>query len=157
MPHQPAGFSIRWWNHVSFVSFVFLIWTPNLFEYQQSYEGLIWCMNYIWNSEIWMAPKIETVFSYWDVLWMTIPSLMTSWWRHQMETFSALLVTGEFPAQRPVTRSFDVFFNDWLNSFIRSSLTQHMVKYTQIKIIYIKHRNRSMCTQNKDRITRIKQ
>ena len=38
--------------------------------------------------------------------------------RHQMETFSALLalcagnspVIGEFPAQRPVTRSFDVFF-----------------------------------------------
>ena len=33
-----------------------------------------------------------------------------------METFSTLLafcaanVTGEFPAQRPVTRSFDVFF-----------------------------------------------
>ena len=45
------------------------------------------------------------------------------WWRHQMETFSALLaiyagnssVTGEFPAQRPVTRSFDVFFDLWLN------------------------------------------
>ena len=42
-----------------------------------------------------------------------------SWWRHQIETFSALLaicagnspVTGEFPAQRPVTRSFDVFFD----------------------------------------------
>ena len=42
-----------------------------------------------------------------------------SWWRHQMEAFSALLaifagnspVTGEFPAQRPVTRSFDVFFD----------------------------------------------
>ena len=39
------------------------------------------------------------------------------WWRHQMETFSTLLVicagnspgTGEFPTQRPVTRSFDVF------------------------------------------------
>ena len=38
------------------------------------------------------------------------------WWRHQMETYSALLaicagnspVTGEFPAQRAVTRSFDV-------------------------------------------------
>ena len=36
-----------------------------------------------------------------------------------METFSALLafcagnspVIGEFPAQRPMTRSFDVFFN----------------------------------------------
>ena len=45
------------------------------------------------------------------------------WWRHQMETFSALLalcagnspVSGEFPAQRPVTRSFDVFFDLHLN------------------------------------------
>ena len=41
------------------------------------------------------------------------------WWRHQMETLSALLticvgnalVTGVFPAQRPVTRSLDVFFD----------------------------------------------
>ena len=40
-----------------------------------------------------------------------------------METFSALLATcavnspvsGEFPAQRPVTRSFDVFFDLHLN------------------------------------------
>ena len=50
-----------------------------------------------------------------------------SWWRHQMETFSALLticagnspVTGEFPTQRPVTRSFDVFFHLWLNKWLR--------------------------------------
>ena len=42
-----------------------------------------------------------------------------SWWRHQMETFSALLaicagnspVPGKFPTQRPVTRSFDVYFD----------------------------------------------
>ena len=41
------------------------------------------------------------------------------WWRHQMETFSALLaicagnspVPGKFPTQRPVTRSFDVYFD----------------------------------------------
>ena len=40
-----------------------------------------------------------------------------------METFSALLalcagnslVTGEFPAQRPVVRSFDVFFDLYPN------------------------------------------
>ena len=40
-------------------------------------------------------------------------------WRHQMETYPALLaicagnspVTGEFPAPRPVTRGFDVFFD----------------------------------------------
>ena len=45
------------------------------------------------------------------------------WSRHQMEAFSALLdlcvgkspVTGEFHAQRPVTRSFDVFFDLRLN------------------------------------------
>ena len=42
-----------------------------------------------------------------------------AWWRHQMETFSGLLaicagnspVPGEFSAQRPVTQSFDVFFD----------------------------------------------
>ena len=46
-----------------------------------------------------------------------------TWRRHQMEAFSALLafcvgnspVTGEFPAQRPVTQSFDVFFDLCLN------------------------------------------
>ena len=46
-----------------------------------------------------------------------------SWWRHQMETFSALValcsgdspVTGESPAQRPEARSFDVFFDLRLN------------------------------------------
>ena len=48
---------------------------------------------------------------------------LISWWRHQMETFSTLLafcvgnspVTGEFPSQRPVTWSFDVFFDLHLN------------------------------------------
>ena len=47
----------------------------------------------------------------------------STWWRHQMETFSASLaicagnspVPGEFPAQWPVTRSFDVFFDLRLN------------------------------------------
>ena len=46
--------------------------------------------------------------------WFTI-----FWWRHQMKTFSALLaicagnspVPGEFPTQRPVTRSFDAYFD----------------------------------------------
>ena len=45
------------------------------------------------------------------------------WWRHQVETFSALQVlcmgnspvTGAFPAQRPMTLSFDVFFDLHLN------------------------------------------
>ena len=50
-------------------------------------------------------------------------SSTASWWRHQMAIFSALLalcvgnspVSGEFPSQRPVTRSFDVFFDLRLN------------------------------------------
>ena len=50
-------------------------------------------------------------------------SVTSTWWRHQMETFSALLVlcagnspiAGEFPSQRPVTRSFDVFSDLRLN------------------------------------------
>ena len=45
------------------------------------------------------------------------------WWRHQMKTISALLalwegnppVTGGFPSQRPVTRSFDVSLDLRLN------------------------------------------
>ena len=52
-----------------------------------------------------------------------IHTVNSTWWRHQMETFSASLaicagnspVTGEFPAQRPVTRRFYVFFDMCLN------------------------------------------
>ena len=48
----------------------------------------------------------------------------STWWRHQMGTFSALRVlcegnppvtTGGFPSQRPVMRSFGVFFDLHLN------------------------------------------
>ena len=54
----------------------------------------------------------------------------SSWWHHQMEIFSALLVlcagnstvTGEFPTQRPVTHSFDVFFVLVLNKRLSKQL-----------------------------------
>ena len=58
-----------------------------------------------------------------------------------METFSALLalcagnspVTGEFPAQRPVTRSFDVSFdlrlNKRLNNREAGDLRRHRSHY----------------------------
>ena len=60
--------------------------------------------------------QFQTVFLQGNLL---IPGNFNSRWRHQMETFSALLalcagnspVSGEFPAQRPVTRIFDVFFD----------------------------------------------
>ena len=67
---------------------------------------------------------------WWNIrylLWFSTDSYSNwfyiSWWRHQMETFSPLLalcagnslVTGEFPSQRPVTQSFDVFIDLRLN------------------------------------------
>ena len=68
-------------------------------------------MNQYWlilSEILWHSPKV-------NFIWITqIP-----WWRHQIETSSALLaicagnspVPGEFPAHRPVTRGFDVFFD----------------------------------------------
>ena len=67
-----------------------------------------------------------------------------SWWRHQMETFSAWLaicagnspVPGEFSAQRPVTRSFDAsaseFINDWVNNREASDLRRYCAHYAVI-------------------------
>ena len=59
-------------------------------------------------------------------------------WDHQMETFSALLalcvgnspVTGEFPSQRPVTQSFDVFLGLCMNKqLIANDLKHHRAHY----------------------------
>ena len=62
-----------------------------------------------------------------------------------METFSALLalctenspVTGEFPAQRPMTRSFDVFFDlrlnkAWVNNREAVDSRRHRADYDVI-------------------------
>ena len=51
---------------------------------------------------------------------------LISWWHHQMETSSGLLalcagnslVTDEFPAQSPVTQSYEVFFDLCLNKWL---------------------------------------
>ena len=67
-----------------------------------------------------------------------------TWRRHQRETFSALLTICEgnspVPAQRPVTRSFDVFFDLRLNK--RLSKQSWACSYADIipadtKAIYI--------------------
>ena len=77
------------------------------------------------NQTPYLCPHGPKLFgSSWLLLETSRPMLHTdSWWRHQMETFSALLaicagnspITGEFPAQRPVARSVDVFFYLRLN------------------------------------------
>ena len=68
--------------------------------------------------------------------------LIVTWQRYQMEAFSALLVlcagnspvTGEFPAQRPVRRSFDVsliyaWINSWVNNREAGDLRRHRANY----------------------------
>ena len=89
-----------------------------------------------WINILYMSyeQRANFPFQYWFVKTLNVASLVDSatrasdenacaWWRHQMETFSALLaicvgnspVPGEFPTQRPVARSFDVFFHMRLN------------------------------------------
>ena len=94
---------------VWFISLIYIVST--------SYAHLKWMhvitsvgsIIYGWSSER------KSLRSDFELLW--------AWWRHQMETFSALLslcvgnspVPGDFPSQRPVTRSFDAFFDLRLN------------------------------------------
>ena len=69
--------------------------------------------------------RIYAIFNNFSIIEASCLTFLKSvtWWRHQMETFSVLLAicagnspgTGEFPAQRPVTRSFDVFVDQRLN------------------------------------------
>ena len=76
-----------------------------------------------WHAEFFLG-KYKNIFAIFVISsqhWYGIGT----WWRHQMETFSVLLdlcagnspVTGEFPSQRPVMWSFDVFFVicAWIN------------------------------------------
>ena len=63
------------------------------------------CIQTVFMNRAWVKDRLNVI--------------RKAWWRHQMETFSALLATcagnspvpGEFPTQRPVTRSFDVYFD----------------------------------------------
>ena len=73
-----------------------------------------------------------------------------------METFSALLaicvgnspVHGEFPAQRPMMRSFDVFFdlrlnNGWVNNREAGDLRRHRGHY-DVNVMTLDYNHSSM-------------
>ena len=74
-----------------------------------------------WNSSTMFQQRYHTEMTSVDPIsiWGRWLAKNESWWRHQMEICSVLLVicagnspvSGEFPAQRPVTRGFDVFFD----------------------------------------------
>ena len=80
----------------------------------KQYKSIAWKINLIHFGDVtWASWRLE----------VSMTRLFVPWWRHQMETFSALLaicagnspVTGEFPTKRPVTRGFDVFLDLHLN------------------------------------------
>ena len=81
-------------------------------DYESEMKYRAWISHAI-EFELWVISEMGT--------WCTVAQC--SWWRHQMGTFPASLaicvgnspVTGEFPAQRPMTRSFAVFFDLRLN------------------------------------------
>ena len=87
---------------------------------------------------ITVRPRPRSSYLNTNLIWQEITlkncqrELMT-WRRHQMGIFSALLaicagnwpVTGEFPAQRPVRRSFDVFFDERLSKQSRGWCSKH--------------------------------
>ena len=91
--------SSLYWNILGIWFRIYSVWTP--WRHSQ------WPMK---SLEIWWHSECYVNYCH---------NLTGPWWRHQMETFSALLdlcaenspVPGEFPSQRPVTRSFDVFFD----------------------------------------------
>ena len=65
-----------------------------------------------------------TEYKWWNYRFLCFPhSKISTWWPYQMDIFFVLLalcegnplVTSGFPSQRPVSRSFDVFFHLHLN------------------------------------------
>ena len=89
--------------------------TLECFEFSSNFE---FDRNMLSGTGAWCWPGTLSLYGTTRPQWLELP-----WWRHQMETFSALLalcagnssVIGEFPSQRPMTRSFDVFFDLRLN------------------------------------------
>ena len=80
-------------------------------------------VSFVMNKVTALLGLNNALWSYSSCHTLICVKMCIAWWRHQMETFSALLaicagnspVPGEFPTQRPVTRSFDVYFDLRLN------------------------------------------
>ena len=72
-----------------------------------------------------------------QIRWQYVRPL-SAWWRHQMETFSALMalcegnppITGELPSQRPLTwRFIYAWTNGWTNKRDAGDLRRHHAHY----------------------------
>ena len=98
-----------------------------------------------------------------ECTYLSMPCKSSLWWRHQMESFSTSLalcagnspVPGEVPSQRPMTRSFEIFFDLskrlskqlwgwWFATPPHPLRRQSNVRLTDIKVlgwVFICHRN----------------
>ena len=102
-----------------------------------SHKGLVTRIMFPFD-EVFMITTF--IVSLWKNAWQN------PWWRHQMETFSALLafcagnspVTGDFPAQRPVTQWTLMFplicawTNIWANNGNGGDLRCHRTHYISL-------------------------
>ena len=111
-PHRTTVYMSAW-QHLNVKQTISSLYLISLLPLFKPISGFQKCLCFI---------QLKTIPSAW---WIG-PCLSTgtahgTWWRHQMETFSALLAicAGGFPAQRPVTQSFDVFFHLRLNKRLR--------------------------------------
>ena len=88
-----------------------------------TWENIQYLMQFNCPSNV-ISSAVLFTNSYWrNVPWMNEMDKILAWRRNQMEAFSVLLalcernptVTGGFPSQKPVTPSFDIFFDLRLN------------------------------------------
>ena len=101
-----------------------------LFNLYNTFVVVIWEMMVIqevnccsWNQN---TTNVKIYYLTFDQKVVNVVTYST-WWRHKMDVICALLtlcagnspIAGEFPAQRPVTRIFDVFFDLPLNKLLR--------------------------------------
>ena len=109
--HKQFRFTFRMWRKCHFVVIHSrVIRSQSILQIPRQHMSCAMCKHCSDLISLWIRAKRN--FEH-------IKFYCNSWWRHQMETFSALLancagnspVPGEFHTQRPVTRSFDDFFD----------------------------------------------
>ena len=128
---------IYWWSYIIWYLFM-------LFSYLSVYtrRKIRLCLALCCICCGWMPANFTHTltrhFASASVVSLKIMIKCNTWWRHQIEAFSALLVfctgnstvTGEFPAQRSVTRSLDIFLictwiYGWVNNGEAGDLRRH--------------------------------
>ena len=114
--HRQISSTTRRVGNINFGDF-FIVCLDKLLTKQSWLPVVSSALTLVWHHCMYQTIWLFCIAVVFNTLWKY------TWWRHQMEAFSALLVScagnspisGEFPAQRPVTRSFDVFFDLRLN------------------------------------------